>query len=172
MLPIDGETNGLKESHRPISTDTPAHPLQGCVLRLIAVAGPVSAFILVILTIFSIYLVNSLAFAIHEMAGIVSLFITMIAMFGLGYISFLIKSSKITVTTRSGGKRPLDAFTPIYLLLVFCGFIQTSFWVIDPENNIHEPRSVFIIAVVGTFAYFRHQYLANSIPQAAGDNNE
>lgn len=149
-----------------------AHPLQGCITNFMLIAGAVSAFILVALTMFSVFLVNSSAANIHEALGFISLFVTMITLLGLGYISLLIRNSKITVTTRSGGKRPLDSFTPIYLLLVFCGFIQTFFWVIDPENNIHEPRSVFIIAVAGTIAYLRHQYLTNSVPQAAGDNNE
>ena len=29
---------------------------------------------------------------------------------------------------------------------------------IDPENAIHEPRSVFILAIAGAFAYLRYQY--------------
>jgi hypothetical protein len=149
-----------------------AHPLQGYITNFIPIAGKMGTFILVALTMFSVYLVNSSAATIHEFLGVVSLFVTMIALLGLGYISLLIRRSRITVTTRSSGKRPLDSFTPIYLLLVFCGFIQTFFWVIDPEDNIHEPRSVFIIAVAGAFAYFRHQYLTNSVLQAAGDNNE
>ena len=146
------------------------HSLQGCITNFVPIAGAISALILVILTMFSLYLVNSSAFAIHEIAGILSLFFTMIFLFGLAYISLLIRNSKITVKTRSGGKRPLDSFTPLYLLLVFCGFVQTLFWVIDPGNNIHEPRSVFIIAVAGAFAYFRHQYLANSAPQTVVDS--
>ena len=147
------------------------HALQGCITNFMPIAGAMSAFILVALTMFSVYLVNSSAATIHEILGVISLFVTMIALLGLGYISLLIRSSRITITTTSGGKRPLDSFTPIYLLLIFCGFIQTFFWVIDPENNVHEPRSVFIIAVAGAFAYFRHQYLANSVSQKPRNND-
>lgn len=149
-----------------------AHPLQGCITNFMPIAGAIGAFILVALTMFSVYLVNSSASSVHETVGVISLFITMIALFLLAYVVTLTRKSRITITTRSGGKRSLDSFTPIYLLLVFCGFIQTFFWVIDSENNIHEPRSVFIIAVAGAFAYFRHQYLTNSVPRSAGDNNE
>jgi len=56
-------------------------------------------------------------------------------------------------------RRKLDNFFIANVFLIALGFLQTIFWVIDPGNNIHEPRSVFILAVAGSAAYFHQQYL-------------
>ncbi|MBE2267063.1 MAG: hypothetical protein IAE80_02445 [Anaerolinea sp.] len=37
--------------------------------------------------------------------------------------------------------------------------IQTFFWAIDPLNPIHEPRSIFLLAVSAALAYFRDEFI-------------
>ncbi|MDX2077352.1 MAG: hypothetical protein SFZ02_13045 [bacterium] len=142
------------------NTDLTTHPTQGSINRIQAIVGTITAFILSLLTFLSLFLVYSSAVAISEIWGVISLFFATIVMFMLAYLSYLIKNLKIMIPTASGSKRPLDSFTLtlLHLLLILCGFVQTFFWVIDPENAIHEPRSVFILAIAGIFAYLRYQY--------------
>ncbi|MBL8121026.1 MAG: hypothetical protein JNJ78_26220, partial [Anaerolineae bacterium] len=90
------------------------------------------------------------------------LVVTLLIGAGVVYLLVSMRKSPIIISSRFEGKRRLDVFTPIYLILVLCAFVQTSFWVIDPDNNIHEPRSVFIIAVAAAFAYLRRQNQSQS----------
>jgi hypothetical protein len=42
-------------------------------------------------------------------------------------------------------------------LIPILAFIQTFFWVINPQNPIHEPRSVFLLAISVALAYYDTQ---------------
>jgi len=148
------------------NTDVTIHPLQGCINNLIPLAGATIAFILVLLTLFSLYLVNSSAFAIHNTIGIFSLFFTLCPTLA---ISVITPTTKIMIPTIEGDKRQLDSFTSLNILLIWCGFIQTLLWVVNPQNINHEPRSVFIFTLAGSFAYFRYQYLERIKQQSKRD---
>jgi uncharacterized membrane protein len=145
------------------SNKTPnLHPLQGCVTRIIPLVGIITALILNLLIIISIYLMVDSAFVVNENLGGMVSFITLIYCSILGYVYFLTEKSGMIIIVSSGNVK-LDKFTPIYLTLIFCGFIQIIFWVIDSGNNIHEPRSVFIIACGAIIAYFRQKVTEQNI---------
>jgi hypothetical protein len=145
----------MNDSEHNITYDM--HPLQSFVEQLISATGKIIAFTLLGLMILSIALVVSSAFALHAAVGAATLFLVGFAALLIGYIYSLGRKSPLIIV-RNGQKTILDSFTPIYLLLILCGFVQILFWVLDPCSPNHEPRSVFIIAVAGAFAYFRQQY--------------
>ena len=138
-------------------TSKAQHRLQPLVNSLTLLLGKAIALFLGFFTLASLGLVVSSAFAIHEILGVVSLILVILAYLIVGYITFLVRTSQITIIQKERKVTP-DNFTPLYLLLVLAGFVQTVFWVIDPENSIHEPRAVLIIAVSGALAYFRSKY--------------
>lgn len=137
------------------------HPLQKLVTGGLILLGRASALMLLLLTAFSLFLVVTSAFTMHEVLGVVSLLGAIGAWTLMEYVYRLNRVAPIIITNR-GRRRQLDNYTFPHLLLIGCGFIQTLFWVIDPDNSIHEPRSVFIIAVAGVYAYFRSEYIANT----------
>ena len=139
------------------------HPLQKIIHNSLGFVGAFIAFCLNVLIILSaILLVNSAGY-LGQVTQIVALIFVIIACAIVGYIYFLNRSQGIVIINSNKSSR-LDNFLPTQIFIVFFGFVQTIFWVAQPENPIHEPRSVFIIAVAGALAYFRSQYLRSSSP--------
>ncbi|MCA9884298.1 MAG: hypothetical protein KC708_15050 [Anaerolineae bacterium] len=153
-------------------TKTEVHPLQpklnGCML----LAGILGAIALMILTAFSFYLIVNSAEAIGQPVDIITSIILLIMIISVLIIFYLNKKSGITYLVQNTS-HTLDNFLILNVLLLLLGFIQTFFWVIDYDENMHEPRSVFILAVAGSFAYMRQQYLKYStVADALGTDSE
>ena len=130
--------------------------LQALVDQTIAVLAKLVRPLFQLIVFFCVALVVCSAWSIHEVLGWVAIVGAIFAITIVGGLQFLIHFGKVTISIH-GEKRPLEMVTPVYMLLLFCGFFQILFWVIDHTNSIHEPRSVFILAVAGGVAYIRQQ---------------
>jgi uncharacterized membrane protein YciS (DUF1049 family) len=135
--------------------ETP-HRIQQLITRTLPPLGALIGLATSLLAIFSLVLVVASAFEISQLLGVV----TLVGVISAYVIAALLSDSpKRRITYKLGNEvKPVSQATSAYILLVVCGFIQTLFWVHYPANPIHEPRSVFILAVAGFIEYYRRQY--------------
>ena len=120
------------------------------------------------LTFFCLFLVMNSALTINEFVHMLTLFIAMCACFGLAYLSRFFKKHHVLIN----GRRQ-NTYSLMLALLLVCAFVQTFFWVIDPDSGIHEPRSVFILTTAGIIAFFRQQTeKIETVPKAAENTGE
>jgi hypothetical protein len=132
------------------------HPLQPFVRPFISIVALITTLTLISLIFISVGLTVLSAIAINQTFGRIMGLIVAIILMLIGYLTFPTKVPRITISDGTES-RPLNIFTVCQFLLIACGFLQTFFWVIDYSNGIHEPRSVFILAVAGATAYFRDE---------------
>lgn len=137
-----------------------AHPLQKYVGCLMRISGALIALFMVSMTAVSVFLVIDSSLLVGETVGLITMLVVMFACFFFAYLSLQIRRSPIMITYM-GKTRPLDAQTPIYYFLLACGFVQTVFWVVQPEKGNHEPRSALIFISAGLIAFFRYQIQKN-----------
>lgn len=148
-------TNGPKTTN--------AHPLQPIVNVSVAVIARLLGPCLFLLTLASGLLIIDSANRISpELGGAV----TALAAFGLfvALAVISVNSSAGVFLIHGSLRHRLEPWTPLEVYAVVCGFVQTAMWVADPSKEIHEPRSVFIIAVAGALAFYQHQNRATQKP--------
>lgn len=63
-------------------------------------------------------------------------------------------------TKRSDSSKTLNRIFSAQLALGIMAFIQIIFWMIDYQNPIHEPRSVFLVTLSAFFAYFKGKFIS------------
>jgi len=138
------------------------HPLQNFVNRTAPLVGFLTVALMSVISVFSIFLVINAASVIGGPVYLLTL-IGGLALFGLQrYLSNFIKNNTLLVRGQK-----VDVLTLWITSLLICGFVQTFFWVVDSDNPIHEPRSVFILVTAGFLAFIRNQIRITQAEQAA-----
>lgn len=120
-----------------------------CIAIAAKIAGPLFALIM----FFCVGLVINSGFEINRGLGFLTLAIVIVSYVIVGLFNLLGRHNVEII--HKGEKKPIERLTPIYYWFLVLGFLQIFFWVIDSENSIHEPRSIFILAVAGIMAYVR-----------------
>ena len=132
--------------------------VEGCLPSLFARIGIVLALIITFLILGCIGLVVSSASTINPVLASVTAIVLVSGCLLSIFISNPKGKFRFNYLEQGTTAKPIMWYMPISILLFIAGFIQTMFWVYAPDNPIHEPRSVFILAVAGFIEYYRRQY--------------
>lgn len=74
------------------------------------------------------------------------------------FLVYSVLSGFLFYPQTDGKKDPIKIYLNFQVLIAVMGFAQVIFWVMNPEDSRHEPRSVFFGVVSAFLIYLRQRY--------------
>jgi len=139
-----------KENITTQDTKSKIHPFVGFVVLqgFFTVIGLIFGGFLALILV-SIYITVDSAFTVSRTLG----YLVVIFLFAFTFLYY-----NYFMPFKNKKREYIKGYFNLQLLIATLGFVEVIFWMLQPSNDVHEPRATFLVGASAFLAYMKSRY--------------